>query len=503
MQFLAALAALAAPLAAPRSDSILLRVLTLNDFHGALQPREYPWSNGRLIGGIAALKSTMDSLGAECSCPVLRLDAGDQMQGTLASNLVYGRSAVEAMNLLGLSAAAVGNHELDWGVDTLKVRQREATYPWLVANVFDSLTGRRPEWARPSAIVSAGRYRIAVIGYVAAVTKTIVLAQHVRGLVFRGGRAAIADVLAETKAAQPDLTILVAHEGARCDTICHGEIIDLARQLEPGDIDLVVAGHTHTLINTAVAGIPIVSARANGTAVGVADLLLDGEGGRRWNTRVETVFVDRVRPDSAALVLVERYRPLVDPLANRVIVTLADSLVGGRGEFPLGNLIADAQRAVAKADVGLMNNGGIRRSLLPGPITYSDLFELHPFSNVIVRVTLTGRQLKEVLEHALVWGPPDAHLSGLTVRYDPTRPRGDRVRDIRDRKGARIVSGRRYLLAVSDFLAGGGGGYAMLRGLPQLTTDRTDLEAMIAWLERRPQPVRAPSDRRWIRVNAP
>ncbi|MEZ4456942.1 MAG: hypothetical protein R2882_10400 [Gemmatimonadales bacterium] len=105
---------LAWALAAP-ADSILLRVLTLNDFHGTFEPRTYPWSGGRPIGGIAAVKGLMDSLAAECACPTLRLDAGDQMQGSLASNLVAGRSAVEALSLLGLDAAAIGNHDPDWG----------------------------------------------------------------------------------------------------------------------------------------------------------------------------------------------------------------------------------------------------------------------------------------------------------------------------------------------------------------------------------------------------
>jgi len=488
---------------APPADTVLLRVLTINDFHGALEPRQYPWSEGRPIGGIAALKSMMDSVAADCRCPGLRLDAGDQLQGTLGSNLVYGRSAVEAMNLLGLTAAAVGNHELDWGVDSLKARLRQASYPWLIANVFDSVTGKRPDWARPYALVAAGPYRVAVVGYVTAATKTIVLDQHVRGLHFRGGRAALADVLAEVKGTKPDFTVLVAHEGARCDSVCTGQIVDLAQEFQPGDFDLVVAGHTHTLINTTVRGVPIVSARANGTAIGIADLVRDSSGSRSWRTRVETVYADRGRPDSAAVALVERYRPLVERLANTIVVRLGDSLLNGRGEYPLGNLIADAQRQAAQADFALMNNGGIRRSLLPGPLSYSDLFELHPFSNVVVRVTVTGNQLAEVLEHGVAGGVPDVHLSGLKVRYDPRRPSGSRVIEIRRLDGTRVDPRRRYVLALSDFLAGGGGGFAMLRGMPQRSTGKTDLEALIAWVKRLPQPIRAPAGRRWIAVTAP
>ncbi len=484
------------------ADSILLRVLTINDFHGALEPRGYGWSKGRPIGGIAALKGMMDSLARDCHCPSIRLDAGDQLQGTLASNLVAGRSSVEAMNLLGLTAAVIGNHELDWGVDTLAARVKEATYPWLGANIIDTVSGVNPAWARPYAIVMAGPYRIGVIGYITPATKTIVMDRHVRGLRFPEGIGALAGALAEVKAARPDFTMLVAHEGAFCDSLaCTGEIIDLARQTDSTMFDLFVGGHTHTLINTTVNGIPIVSARSSGTAVGIADLIRRPDGTRRWQVRVESVYADAVSPDSAGIALVERYRPLIDRLAKQVVVRLRDSLLVLRGEYPLGNLIADAQRAAAPADVGLMNNGGIRRALLPGPITYSDLFELQPFGNNIVRVSIPGRELKRVLEHSLLDGAPNAHLSGLKVRYDPTRPAGDQVVEIRKLDGTRINPRRMYVLAVTDFLAGGGGGYAMLRQYRQTRTGKTDLEAMIAWLHRQRQPIRAPAGTRWRMVS--
>jgi len=491
---LLAVAALAVP-----SDSVLLRVLTINDFHGTLEPREYPWSHGRPVGGLAALKGMIDSIAAACGCPTLRLDAGDELQGSLASNLVFGRSVVEGMNLVGLDAAAIGNHELDWGVDTLAARIEQAKYPWLAANVFDSATGKRPAWAKPYAIVTAGPYRIAVIGYLTPTTKTIVMDRNVRGLDFRPGREAIADVLAEAKAAHPDFTMMVAHEGARCDSLaCVGAIMSLSRQFDSATFDLIVAGHTHTLINTVDRGTPIVSARSNSTNLGVADLIRSADGSRHWRVRVETVYADRVHADSLGVAVVERYRPLVDELARRVVVHLGDSLVTGRGEYPLGNIIADAQRHVAPADFGLMNNGGIRRSLLPGPITYAQLFEVQPFTNNVVRVTLTGTDLKAVLEHALEDGVPDDHVSGMTVRYDPRRPAGDRVIEIRKEDGTLVEPKRFYVLALSDFLAGGGGGFDMLRPLSQHRTGKTDLEALIGWLESLPQPVRAPEGRRWI-----
>src|SRR3989442_9188186 len=109
----------------PRPDSTLLRVLAINDFHGALEPQVWPWSAARPVGGAAALKPWLDSLARGCFCATIRLDAGDEMQGTPVSNFNFGRPAIAAMNALGIDAAAIGNHEFDWTVDTLRARMAE------------------------------------------------------------------------------------------------------------------------------------------------------------------------------------------------------------------------------------------------------------------------------------------------------------------------------------------------------------------------------------------
>jgi len=256
------------------ADSTLLRILTLNDFHGRLDPEIHAWSGGRPVGGAPALKSALDSAEARCGCPTLRLDAGDEMQGTLLSNLSAGRSTFLAFNRMGIAAAAVGNHDFDWSVDTLKARMHDARYPWLVANVFDSISGRRPEWAVPWRLLQAGGLRVAVIGFITRETKSIVRAGILNGLRIGSGAQAFSDVLAEVRQQRPDLTILVAHAGAFCEApaqTCRGEIVELAQELDSTQVQLIVSGHTHSLVNTVVHGIPIVQARSYSTAMGIAD----------------------------------------------------------------------------------------------------------------------------------------------------------------------------------------------------------------------------------------
>ena len=484
------------------ADSTLLRLLAINDFHGALEPRVYGWSSGRQIGGAAALKATLDSAAARCRCPSLRLDAGDEMQGSLASNLVFGRSTIEALNALGVDAASLGNHDFDWGIDTLRARMHDARYPWLAANVFDSLSGKRPSWAVPWRLLQKGGLRIAVIGYVTPSSKVIVKAENVAGLVFGRGAAAFRDVLDSARAARPDLTILVAHEGAFCDSLpCKGEIIDLARELDSTRVQFIVSGHTHSLVKTVVNGIPIVQARANGTAYGVADLIRRSDGSLTWQVNVETTWADLVAPDAGVEAILARYRPRVAQLAQQVVATLRDSLPNGRGEYALGNLIADAQRAALPGtDFALMNNGGIRRDLSPGPLTYNTLFELQPFGNSLLRLRVTGARIKDILERALASGRPGDHVSGLTVRFDSRRPAGDRIIELTRSDGTPVQPDAGYSLILTDYLQGGGDGFAMLRIIPYERTGKTDLEALVDYVKRLPQPIAAPRGERFHAV---
>ena len=118
----------------------------------------------------------------------------------------------------------------------------------------------------------------------------------------------------------------------------------------------------------------------------------------------------------------------------------------------------------------------------------------------MLRVRVNGAVVRRMVEHALADGRPDAHLSGMRVRYAPARPQGQRVVEMRTVGGRLVRNDRTYTLAVSDFLFGGGSGYTMFAGLDYQVVDTGALEALVAWFERQPGPVRGPSDKRWILV---
>lgn len=481
----------------PPRDTTVLRIFSINDLHGALEPRMI--SGAGRVGGLAVIKRLMDSLAALCDCPDLRLDGGDEMQGTLASNLEHGRATILAMNRLGIDAAAIGNHEFDWSVDTLQRRMAESRYPWLAANIVDSATGERPAWAIPWRMLDAGGLKVGVVGYVTPETPSIVKRGNLDGLRFLGPEA-LREPLEQVRRQQPDLVVILAHEGLGCtsDTSCSGPIFDLARQLDSTRVDLIVAGHWDRLVNTRVNGITILLAGSRGRAVAVTDVVRTAVGGRELRSRIIIPYADSIGSDSgmAALVLEARHR--TDSLANQPVASLKIPMPRGGNQFPLGNLMADAFRNALRTDIAITNNGGIRAGLPAGPVGYAQVFEVDPFGNQLVRLRLTGRQVRELIEAALVRGSPSAHVAGLRATWDSSRPAGRRVREIRLLNGRRLDDRATYTLATSDFLAGGKDGFDLLAAIPAESTGITTLEAIVTYLRRLPQPVAPPEDARLI-----
>ena len=499
-----------APAAAPLStrDSTLLRVLTTSDLHGQLEPRVWDWSQNRPVGGVAALKPWLDSLAHACGCASVRLDAGDEMQGTLLSNSTFGRGTIDALNALSIDAAAIGNHEFDWSLDTLRARMSQAKYPFLSANITNAVGTARPDWATPWKLVTKSGVKIAVIGLTTTETPTSTAARNIQGLAFGDGAPAIKRYLPEARAAA-DFVIVVAHVGALCDSstgggnsaACHGEILDVARQLDSGSVDLIVAGHTHIRVNTVVHGIPIVEAQSSGRSVGIVDFVRTG-GRREVRVQLVTPYADQVKPDVALTDALGHQQQAVRNLTERVVARLKIPLKRAGDEYGLGRLIADAQRAAGRADVAIMNNGGIRADLPEGTINWGQVYQVQPFQNRLLRLTVKGSVLEEALEQCVAGKDhlPDCHIAGAEVWYDAGKEPGKRVSRVRV-SGNDLDKNRTYTLVVNDFTATGGSGFRMLVGSPREDIDVVDIDALTRYLGVLRAPVEAPDDVRFHRTD--
>ncbi len=447
------------PLPRSASDTVMFRVLGTAGLH-------------RSLGAAAAgLDRAMDSIGAGCDCPSLRLDGG---------GAVTGRTALDLLGRLGFAASALAERDFDRPLDSLRVRLRETRFPWLAANLFDSATGRRPSWAMPYRLIDTAGFRIAVLGYVSPETKTSQAAERTEGLRFGAGELGLHDALGEVRQAKPSLTVLIADAG-------EDELARLAEELHGSGVSLLIGGGGGR-VETRISGMSVV-APGGPRALAVADLVKTPAGGLELRARVVPVSDSAVAPAAALAGALDTFARRSDSIARRAQAQLKRPLPREGAQHALGGVLAEARRNLARADLGLVRNASIRADLPSGPVTLARLREVEPDGSDLVRLTLTGSQLLSLAERAIDGaGGPSVHLAGGIVRYDPRAAAGRRVKEIRIR-GRKVQPKSSYTLATDETTAAGAGGFTMLQGLPAERVGLLDVEAAATYLRRLPQPV--------------
>jgi 5'-nucleotidase len=189
----------------------------------------------------------------------------------------------------------------------------------------------------------------------------------------------------------------------------------------------------------------------------------------------------------------------VDAIINRPMATNKFPLTREGDQNRLGTLIAEARRNVLRTDVGLVRNDDIRSDLPAGPVSYGQLFEVQSAQNGLVRIKLSGRQLQETLEHALDrQGRPIAQISGAVVTYDLKRPALQRIRTIELSGGKKLRPNEVYTLATDELLSAGADGFGVLAEQPAEPAGMLDVDALVTYLRRLPQPVVAPATQGFV-----
>ena len=460
-----------APPAAPEGATqlVTLSIVGTTDLHGRIFP-----DRGR--GGLAMLGGYLRNLRAARAADggaVLLLDAGDTFESGILSNISEGALVVDTYNALGYDALAIGNHEFDYGaVDTasgeggtpdmrgaLKAAAARARFPFLAANVIEAANGRPLDWpnVRPSTVVDAAGLRVGIVGVMTRYGLTRTIAANVQGLDTTALEPAVEREARRLRRRGADVVLVLAHAGGACfgfdDPVdlssCDddAEIFQLARQLPSGLIDAIVAGHTHRAVAHEVAGIPIVQAYSHGRAFARVDLTVERGAGvvaarpfppqavcaavsadgwscatddgtpasyERAPVRADESIVAAMQPE---LERVNRWR--AEPLGVTLETPLPRNPDGI--ESPLGNLFADAiLAAVPGADLAIGMGGrraGLRRDLAAGALTRGALYDVFPFDNRIVALTMTAAQVEQALERSFVrgWGGIPG-VAGIRVR---------------------------------------------------------------------------------------
>jgi 2',3'-cyclic-nucleotide 2'-phosphodiesterase (5'-nucleotidase family) len=422
-------------------------------------------------------------------------------QGTPISNLAFGRPVIDYYNRIGYAAAALGNHEFDWGVDTLRARMRGANYAILGANV-KLADGRDAPWVRNDTIVVRGNTKVGIIGISTPQTATSTLPANVKSLRFDDPAPVIDAHARSLRSRGADVIIVIAHEGGFCNAAsgtasCTGEIFDVASRVTE-KIDLIVSGHTHSLVNTRVNDIPIVQARSSGSSIDIVDIPLDATGKPAGAavTEVRSVLTAELEPYAPVDSIVRRAAARVAPIVNRRISAIAVALPREGSQYPLGNLVADAQRWAGKGDIAVMNNEGIRSDLPAGEITYGKLFVIQPFANTLYRVRMTGAQLREYFEKLLSRERSGVHVSGVTIGYNPEAPQGSRIVSLRLPAGRTINDDAFYDVVMNNFMATGGSNMGPPEGTRATPLDVVDLDALVNYLRTLKSPIQAPTENR-------
>ncbi len=463
-----------------------LRILETTDFHGAILAGSRDRRSGRQLGGSAVLAAWVAKLTAENPYGTVLIDGGDCFQGTMISNLQFGRPVVEQMNAMRYTAMAIGNHEFDWSADTLARRVQGMRFAALGANMTERKSHRRPKWVRADTVVTRLGQRLGVFGMCYDRTPTVTLAANVAHLSFEDDSATAAR-LVPLLARRADLVIGVGHIPAESDSTRaarSGNLPRLARGI-PG-VAAWFGGHSHNLVSDRVNGIPVMIAGSHGEAVAVCDLTVDPVAHRVVDSRYELVrtWADEVTPDSAMAARVLEWNAEVAPIAAMHVGENAKPLRRNRGgQNDVGCLVSDAIRAASGADIALQNTGGLRADLDAGEITKGSVYEVMPFDNQIFLVDLTGAEVRLAIEQALRRNRA-TQVSGIRYVYDSSRPALDQVTTITDERGVPLDPAKTYRVAMNDFMATGGDSYdALAGGKNRVNTQRLIRDALEVYIK--------------------
>lgn len=433
----------------------VVTVLHTNDLHGALVPnRDFDSSGERKpeFGGAARIATilALERASAEKEGrAVLLLDAGDFFHGTPEGNTTKGRAVVEFMNAVRYQAMTLGNHDWAYGEENLRDLAKLAKFPFLTCNVTvidPASTGpaKIVEYAVPMIKLDAKGVRVAIVGLTTPGTPDMNLPEHCprERLDFLPYERQGADYLRRARG-DADVVIALSHLGSSSDEA-------LARKA-PG-WDLIVGGHDHRAFERGFEkhGTLIVQAGCSGEFVGRVDISWDTEARKIVKREARLIRVDAtVVPDPATAALL---KPHVRADMDQPFGTTGGFLGRSPPESPLGCLLADAIRMAANADVALLNTGGVRADLPSGPVTMRDLYMAAPFEDSLLTVSLTGAELRQLLDGAFREGRLAYPVSGMTFTVNSSKPAGERVLGLKV-GGAAFDPARTYTLATTRFAA--------------------------------------------------
>jgi 5'-nucleotidase len=527
-----------------------VRILAINDFHGYLRPSPAgiriadPDDKTKKMmvaaGGSETMATLVKQLREQAKNPknTIFVAAGDLIGASpFLSAMFHDEPTIESLSMMGLEIASVGNHEFDEGKDELLRMQNGGCHPvdkcqgphpfagarfhYLAASTVEKDTGKTVFPAYE--IREFEGIPVAFIGLTLKGTATIVSPPGIAGLEFKDEADTVNALVPELKARGVEAIVVLIHEGGyptgdynECPGIS-GAIVDIVKKFDSA-VDVVISGHTHQAYVCEIDRRLVTSGDKYGTLVTTIDLKLDRASRDIVSAKADNVIVriGATARDPEQTALLEAYDKLAAPLGNRPAGSVSETLShipDHAGESALGDIIADAQLAATQATakgsavIAMTNPGGIRINVTrkdEGAVSYADLFASQPFRNQLVTLTLTGAQIKNVLEQQ--WRDPKLPRilqvsNGFSYSWDDARPSGDHVlADSLSLNGARIDPAASYRVTVNNYLSVGGDGFTVLKDGTAPLVGAYDIDALYGYF-RANGPIGTPPGKRITRIN--
>ena len=511
----------AALLAAASAKPLTVTILHTDDLHAHVEPTKI---GENLYGGYTRQATLMNKYSQSDVNPLI-LSGGDTFQGTLFFNLYKGLADVLFMNLQGYQAMAVGNHEFDDGPPALAAFAQKATFPLLSSNIDVSQEPLLKDLIKPYVVLTVDGEKVGVIG---AVTPDLPLISS------PGDNVKMLDLMTSLNASVKALEaqgvnkiILTSHLGYTLEQEVAAKV--------PG-IDVIVGGHSHTLLGTfdnkdfpksegpypTVVPNPdghktlLLAAWEWGKVFGRLKVDFDDNGAvTTWEGNPIPVTMD-IAEDPTSRKMLDTLTVPLTALRRQIIGQTSTGLNGAREdvrkrENSMGNVLADAALMAGEkggAVIGLVNGGGVRSSIDQGPITYEEAITVQPFGNTLTLLDLTGAELKQALEHGVAtWAEGKGQFlnvsKGVQYTFDLAKPAGQRLVSA-TLNGQPLDDAKTYTVAVNTFTATGGDGFDVFKNTKgrRIDTGTLDIDLLINYLKGMPD-VAVKNEGRIVIVNEP
>ncbi|MCK8779141.1 5'-nucleotidase C-terminal domain-containing protein [Rhizobium sp. NTR19] len=466
-----------------------LNILHVNDFHSRLESINKTDSTcsaedegkNACFGGAArlltAINQTRDELKAQ-NKNVILLNGGDNFQGSLFYTTYKGAAEAEALNAMKFDAMTVGNHEFDDSDDVLATFLDKIQFPVVTANVVPTAAAKIGDRIKPFVILDVGGEKVGIVG--AVTNETPEVASPGPNITIADDVAKITEAVQAVKAQGVNKIIALTHVGYPRDLSAIAKI---------PDVDVVVGGHTHTLLSNKVEGaegpyptwvdnngtrVPVVQAFQYSRYLGDLKVVFDDNGVVKEATG-EPILVDSsFKPDEAMTARINELKAPIEELKKKVVGSAEDLIDGDRKncrakECSMGNLLADAQLDRVKDQgitISFQNGGGLRASIDAGEVTMGEVLTVLPFQNTIATFQLKGSDVVAALENGVSQIDDGAgrfaQVAGLKYSFDRSKPVGSRVSDVQVKDGDNFVPidpNKTYGVVTNNYVRGGGDGF--------------------------------------------